>query len=247
MTPAPGGGTSGSLTFTITTPNPVPALTTLSPSSATAGGTAFTLTVNGGSFVSSSVVRWNGTNQTTTFVSATQLIAAISAANIATAGSASVTVFTPAPGGGTSGALPFAITAPPPASLSLSFTGLIRDRVGQGDIALTPDGRLDAVFTATLGAGSGARTVTALELTRSPAQWDTTPGNGFWTLGVASTLDGALLNSATGTVTFAVADGGSFVLFAADWNNVWFPPGATFTLTAHFAGGTSATASLTLP
>jgi len=43
-----------------------------------------------------------------------------------------------------------------------------------------------------------------------------------------------------------VADGGSFVLFAADWNNVWFPPGATFTLTAHFADGTAAAADVTI-
>src|SRR5258705_10902624 len=46
-----------------------PTLTTLSPSSAVAGGPAFTLTVNGSNFVSGSVVRWNGANRTTTFVS----------------------------------------------------------------------------------------------------------------------------------------------------------------------------------
>ena len=69
-----------------------PTLTTLSPSSAAAGGPAFTLTVNGSNFVNGSVVSWNGANRTTTFVSATQLTAAIPAADIAAAGSASVTV-----------------------------------------------------------------------------------------------------------------------------------------------------------
>ena len=56
---------------------------------------------------SQSKVRWNGTDRTTTFVSATQLSAAIPAADIATAGSAQVTVFSPAPGGGTSAARAF--------------------------------------------------------------------------------------------------------------------------------------------
>ena len=85
-----------------------PTLTSLSPSSAVAGGPAFTLTVNGSNFVSGSVVRWNGANRTTTFVSATQLTAAITAADIAAAGSASVTVQNP--GGAVSNALTFTIT-----------------------------------------------------------------------------------------------------------------------------------------
>lgn len=85
--------------------NPVPVLTTLSPTSATAGGAAFTLTVNGTGFVTGSVVRWNGVNRTTTVVSATQLTASIPATDIATAGTASVSVFNPTPGGGTSSAL----------------------------------------------------------------------------------------------------------------------------------------------
>src|SRR5216683_4019992 len=56
--PAPGGGTSAAATFTIN--NPSPTITTLSHNSATAGGAAFTLTVNGTNFVSTSVVNFNG-------------------------------------------------------------------------------------------------------------------------------------------------------------------------------------------
>jgi hypothetical protein len=112
FTPAPGGGTSNAQTFTISSPtNPVPATTGLSPASTTAGGAAFTLTINGSSFVNGSTVQWNGTSRSTTYVSATQLTAAITAADIATAGSASVTVFTPAPGGGTSNAQTFTISS----------------------------------------------------------------------------------------------------------------------------------------
>ena len=81
-----GGGTSNAQTFTIN--NPAPTATSLSPTSATAGGAAFTLTVNGTGFVSTSVVKFNGAAKTTTFVNATQLTAAITAADIATAGTA---------------------------------------------------------------------------------------------------------------------------------------------------------------
>ncbi len=58
-------------TITLQQPNPVPAITSLSPNSATAGGAAFTLTVNGTGFVSTSTVWWNGGQRTTQFVSAT--------------------------------------------------------------------------------------------------------------------------------------------------------------------------------
>lgn len=112
--PAPGGGTSGNLTFTVNAAaNPAPTTTSLTPSSTAAGGPALTLTVNGTNFVATSVARWNGSNRTTTFVSATQLTAAISASDIASQGTRTVTVFNPTPGGGTSGGQTFTITAPP--------------------------------------------------------------------------------------------------------------------------------------
>ena len=97
--PTPGGGVSAPATFTITATNPLPAITTLSPNSGQAGGPAFTLTVDGSNFVAGSVVRWNGTARVTTFVNNAQLTAAITAADIATVGTANVTVFNPTPGG----------------------------------------------------------------------------------------------------------------------------------------------------
>jgi len=105
--PTPGGGTSAALTFTVN--NPVPTLTSISPNSATHGGKAFTLTATGTNYVSTSVIEWNGTKLTTTFVSSTSLTATVSAADIAKAGTAEVTVFTPTPGGGTTAPLTFTI------------------------------------------------------------------------------------------------------------------------------------------
>ena len=86
---------------------PAPQITSLSPDQAVAGGAEFTLTVNGSGFIDGtgsdrSVVHWNGSPRATTFVSSTQLTATIPASDVATAGTANVTVFNPAPGGGTS-------------------------------------------------------------------------------------------------------------------------------------------------
>jgi len=117
--PAPGGGTSNALTFKVTGTNPVPTVTTLQPASAMAGGAAFTLTVNGTNFLNSSVVIFNGNPRATTFVSATQLTAAIPASDIVTGGTVGVMVTNPAPGGGTSNAVTFTIKNPSPAITAL--------------------------------------------------------------------------------------------------------------------------------
>jgi hypothetical protein len=69
------------------------------------------LTVNGTGFVSNSVVRWNGADRTTSFVNDTQVTAQIAAADVSSSGSAAVTVFNPAPGGGLSNSVNFSIAA----------------------------------------------------------------------------------------------------------------------------------------
>jgi len=105
--PAPGGGTTTYLNFTVD--NPAPTLTKISPSSATHGGAAFTLTTTGTSYVSGSSIEWKGIKLTTTYVSSTKLTATVPSTDIKTAGTANVTVFNPTPGGGTSAPLTFTI------------------------------------------------------------------------------------------------------------------------------------------
>ena len=79
----------------------VPTIAALSPSTTTAGGPAFILTVNGTNFGSKAVVNWNGAAQTTTIVSGNQLTMAVPAAAIATSGTITVTVTNPStPGTG---------------------------------------------------------------------------------------------------------------------------------------------------
>jgi IPT/TIG domain-containing protein len=69
-----------------------PTLTALTPNNTAAGGPAFTLTLDGTNFASGSTALWNGAARATTFVSATRVTASVPASDIATAGSASVTV-----------------------------------------------------------------------------------------------------------------------------------------------------------
>ncbi|MGA9042798.1 MAG: IPT/TIG domain-containing protein [Terriglobales bacterium] len=72
---------------TKTTPaGSAPNIATLLPNNTAAGAPAFTLTVNGTNFGTNSVVYFNGTAQTTTFVSATQVTAMVPATAVANAG-----------------------------------------------------------------------------------------------------------------------------------------------------------------
>ena len=92
---------------------PTPTLASISPASASAGDPAFTLTVNGASFLSGSVIEWNQSPLTTTYISSQQLTATVPASDVAASGTAEVTVFNPAPGGGSSVASEFTINAAP--------------------------------------------------------------------------------------------------------------------------------------
>ncbi len=133
--PMPGGGTSSSLTFTVN--NPKPTITSLVPSSATAGAAAFTLTVTGTNYVSTSVVNWAGSPRTTTFISKTRITATINAADVATAGTFKITVTNPAPGGGTSAFSNFTVNNPVPTLMSISPSTVT---TGSGSFTLTATG-----------------------------------------------------------------------------------------------------------
>ncbi|MCX6693029.1 MAG: IPT/TIG domain-containing protein [Methanomicrobiales archaeon] len=103
---------SNSATFTIYASSPSPAITSISPSSATAGGPEFTLTVQGVNFLTDNKVQWNGVDRTTTYVSSTTLTATILSTDIASAGTAKVRVREP----------PFLFLSPSIYSNEVSFT-----------------------------------------------------------------------------------------------------------------------------
>jgi hypothetical protein len=111
------GGAFSGAALDITPPGPT--ISSLSPNSVSAGGAAFTLTVNGSNYISGSgatLVYWNSTALTTTYVSSTGLTASVPASLIASPGSVSITVVT---GNGTSSGLPFTINPVPPIISSL--------------------------------------------------------------------------------------------------------------------------------
>ena len=74
-----------------------------------AGGPNLLLEVNGTGFVRGSTVLWNGSERTTRYVSATELVAYVPASDVAAAGSAEVAVWSATPGGGTSGGATFTV------------------------------------------------------------------------------------------------------------------------------------------
>jgi hypothetical protein len=109
-TPPPGGGTSAPATFSVE--NPVPGVTTLSPTSALVGAPDTTISLTGSGFVSTSKVTFGGTDLATKFLSETKLEATIPALKLATAGMFAVAVTNPAPGGGTSPSIAFVVANP---------------------------------------------------------------------------------------------------------------------------------------
>ncbi len=78
---------------------PLPFISSLNPSSASVGRPAFTLTVTGTGFDSSSVIQWNGSTRVTKFQSFSILTAQIAAADIAFPGVATVRVVNSGPSG----------------------------------------------------------------------------------------------------------------------------------------------------
>lgn len=85
--------------------NPVPAISSISPTNIPAGA-SFTLTVNGVNFSPASALNFGGKAEPTTFINATQLTAAIPATDVSSGGTPAVTVSNP---GGASPAVTFAI------------------------------------------------------------------------------------------------------------------------------------------
>ena len=107
------GAVSKAVTFTVT-PLPPLKLSSMSPTSVAVGGGPFTLTLLGAGFAGAATVNWNGSARTTTYVSSTELLAQVTAADIASAGTAAVTVVNFAAAGGTSAPLTLTIA---PASI----------------------------------------------------------------------------------------------------------------------------------
>lgn len=119
--PVPGGGASSAVEFDVTSPEPV--ITSISPKLVAAGAVA-TIALTGTGFEANSVVLWNGSARTTTFVSATALQVVLSAADLRNPSVGSLTVSNPGPGGSTSGSTQLTVTPPVPTITGVTITSV---------------------------------------------------------------------------------------------------------------------------
>jgi phage tail sheath protein FI len=124
----PGESASPLTVFNVTSSNPVPVLSSLSPAGVIAGGAPFTLTLNGSNFVPASTVTLSNSSAplTPVFVNASQLTVTVPASAI-TSATTSLTVSVSNPviggGGGSSTAIPLVVNSgglPAPTISSLS-------------------------------------------------------------------------------------------------------------------------------
>ena len=97
--PKAGGGTSNS--ETLTSVNPMPTITSISPTSVKKGSLDFSLTVNGTGFVSSSFITWDGLTIFKTIYnnSTNQLRGVVPSSAIKSPGTHKIAVVNPVPGG----------------------------------------------------------------------------------------------------------------------------------------------------
>ena len=137
------GTTSGPSTFTIAPANLAPTVTSLVPNTLPATSPGFTLTINGNDFAPEATVNWTDSSPHTTalpanFVNINQVTVSIPSSLVATLGTPTLTVVTPA---GQSASTPFIVasiaTTPKP---SVSNIGPANAPVGSGGFTLTVTG-----------------------------------------------------------------------------------------------------------
>ena len=140
---------------TVSVGNPAPDITSFAPVSAKQNSGAFTLTINGSNFVNGAVAFFNGTAKPTTFVSSTQITAAIPAADLASAGTATLFVNNPPPGGGSSFRPLFAIDTATTTSVALDRNAFTVTAGQSATVTVQPTGFTGTISTACLNAPDG--------------------------------------------------------------------------------------------
>ncbi len=113
-------------------------ISSLTPDSATAGGLAFEMTVNGSGFVADAKAQWNDIPLSTTIISANQINAFVPAALISKAGSANVTI----------------VSSESPASTAFTFT-INPQPLLISTPAKLPVGHAGAAYSQSLAVGGG--------------------------------------------------------------------------------------------
>lgn len=207
-------------------------LTSLSPDSASAGGPSFTLNAGGTGFTSNSVLMWNGNQLITTFVSSTELSAQVPAADVTTAGNASVSVYDPV--NGTTGSLTFTIQPPVLGLNEVSPTSVV---VGGPAFTLTTLGTGFTTSSTVLWNGS-ARPTTFISQSELLAQVSTADIAAVGTASVAvqdSTSPVGTTSAQSVTITPASIDATSYQMNTAhtgavNFKSVTFPASSLWSM-----------------
>jgi trimeric autotransporter adhesin len=192
VNPAPGGGTSATATVAVVASSPAPAITSVNPATELVGASSPVIAVTGTGFTGSTVIDVNGGARATTFSSATQVNVTLTAADVSTTGSVSLTAVNPPPGGGTSAGLHVAINNPPIGTIQLSPS------------TLTAGATKPAVVTVT-----GDRFVTASVAQVNGTARTTTYVNASTLTFVATVADQASVGTLAVTVTNPAPGGGT--------------------------------------
>ena len=98
------------------------------------------MTVTGSDFLASSVVHWNSSSLTTTFVNSTTITAQVPASDLLVSGANQVSVVNPAPGGGSSNTVSFTVETSSVAPLALTSINPSSAIAGSATINITLTG-----------------------------------------------------------------------------------------------------------
>jgi len=201
--------------ITTTVDNPVPTLSSLNPTSATAGTSSLTLTANGSNFVQGATINWNGTALTTNFVSSTQLSTTLNSTQLATAGTANISITNPAPGGGTSNSASFTINAAPTAKRFL-FDNRHQQTAGNADWVMDQDNSVAARYP----------TPSQTNITASTSETYWTGGISAWGISLVKLGHSVETLPTSGSITFGNAsnaqDLSNYQVFVVDEPNTLF-------------------------
>jgi trimeric autotransporter adhesin len=196
----------------------VPSIAAISPNLVQAGSTDFTLTVTGTGFNGGSTVNLDTTPLATTYVSANQLTASVSASEIVNYGWAAITVSNPLPGGGISQIQPLTIYG----LVNVPASGLIFDPYSQLLYATIPS-------TATTLTGNSIVSIdpvtskvgTPVPIGSEPTvMTETSDGNYLWVglSGADSVAQFDLLHqSLVSTIPLSLTQSGTTTSVAATW------------------------------
>jgi len=197
--PASGDAGSSVVKFTITD-QAAPTIVSLAPSSATAGDPSFQLTITGTNFAATAQVLWNGVALPTTYDSATQLTAQVSAAQIAVAASVAVTVLNDAAAGGTSGVSEFSVTSAPPVPSLTAVSPSSVSSLSTGVVTLTGKNFTQSTVAQINNSPVSSTYVSATQITIGPTVFSSSAGTAL----VINVLDPASGNIPSNALTLNV-------------------------------------------